>query len=254
MLRMVYQDTSERMHGQLWEAVRTGLIFRSEDSYRFLHDRVQEAAYSLIPEELRAEAHLRIGMLMASHTAPDKLEAGIFEIANQLNRGSHLVTSIAEHERIAELNIDRRQARKDFNGLFVRVGVFHPAGLSLCFQMTIGPERYRDCFSTWRSIASRVRVPDWRDLTAAENRISALVAAGNKYIIDKAAVARQRVLLHTVLDRLDSATDIGLEFLGHVGIYWSPHPTRGEVDPGSSPRYGSGSAAVPSNSSSTCRQ
>ena len=95
MLRMVYQDSSEAMHGQLWEAVRTGLIFRSEDSYRFLHDRVQEAAYSLIPQELRAEAHLRIGMLMASRTSPDKLEEGIFEIVNQLNRGSHLITSIA---------------------------------------------------------------------------------------------------------------------------------------------------------------
>ena len=105
MLRMVYQDSSEEMHGQLWEAVRTGLIFRSEDSYRFLHDRVQEAAYSLIPQELRAEAHLRIGMLMASHTSPDKLEEEIFEIVNQLNRGSHLITSIAEHERIAELNL-----------------------------------------------------------------------------------------------------------------------------------------------------
>src|SRR4029077_19810010 len=67
-LRMVYEDSNEEMHGQLWEAVRAGLIFRSEDSYRFLHDRVQEAAYSLIPEELRAEAHLRIGRLLAAHT------------------------------------------------------------------------------------------------------------------------------------------------------------------------------------------
>ena len=105
MLRMVYQDSSEEMHGQLWEAVRTGLIFRSEDSYRFLHDRVQEAAYSLIPQELRAEAHLRIGMLMASHTSPDKLEEAVFEIVNQLNRGAHLFTSTAERERIAELNL-----------------------------------------------------------------------------------------------------------------------------------------------------
>ena len=68
MLRMVYQGSVEDMHDHLWEAVRSGLIFRAEDSYRFLHDRVQEAAYSLIPKELRAEAHLRIGMLLAAHT------------------------------------------------------------------------------------------------------------------------------------------------------------------------------------------
>src|SRR5208282_6351566 len=53
----------------------------------------------------RAETHLRIGLLMASHTPGDKLEEGIFEIVNQLNRGSQLIASIAERERIAELNL-----------------------------------------------------------------------------------------------------------------------------------------------------
>jgi predicted ATPase len=111
MLHMVYQDSSEEMHGQLWEAVRVGLILRSEDSYRFLHDRVQEAAYSLIPQELRAEAHLRIGTLMVSHTSPDQLEEGIFAIVNQLNRGAHLITSIAERERISS-QVDAQRCRR----------------------------------------------------------------------------------------------------------------------------------------------
>ena len=67
-LQMVYQDSIEEMHSQLWEAVRSGLVCRLDDSYRFLHDRVQEAAYSLIPKDLRAQAHLRIGALLAEST------------------------------------------------------------------------------------------------------------------------------------------------------------------------------------------
>ncbi|MHB8817126.1 MAG: ATP-binding protein, partial [Steroidobacteraceae bacterium] len=104
-LRMVYQGSVEDMQDHLWEAVRSGLIFRADDFYRFLHDRVQEAAYSLIPKELRAEAHLRIGSLLAARTPPAKREEAIFEIVNQLNRGSHLITSVEERERVAELNL-----------------------------------------------------------------------------------------------------------------------------------------------------
>ena len=117
LLTMVYQDSKEEMHGDLWEAVRTGLVFRSEGAYRFLHDRVQEAAYSLIPEELRAEAHLRIGRLLAAHTPPEKREEAIFEIVNQLNRGSHLITSAEEREQRRRVESHRGQARQDLDRL-----------------------------------------------------------------------------------------------------------------------------------------
>jgi predicted ATPase len=100
------------LHDDLWEAVQAGLIFRSEGTYRFLHDRVHEAAYSQIPEVARYRTHLQIGRLLASRTEPAEIEGRVFEIVNQLNRGSHLITYPDERTQVARLNlIAGRRAR-----------------------------------------------------------------------------------------------------------------------------------------------
>lgn len=59
----------------------------------------------MIPQDLRPAAHLRIGMLLAAHTPAAKRDEAIFEIVNQLNRGSHLLTSAEDCERVADLNL-----------------------------------------------------------------------------------------------------------------------------------------------------
>jgi predicted ATPase len=104
-LSIVHESSEEDVHSDLWETERLEFIVRLKGSYKFVHDRVQEAAYSLIPEELRAEAHLRIGRLLAAHTAPEQREEATFEIVNQLNRGAALITLQAERDQIAELNL-----------------------------------------------------------------------------------------------------------------------------------------------------
>ena len=76
----VCQTSQDDLHKSLWEAVRSGLLLRSENFYAFQHDRIQEAAYSLIPEEARTEAHLRRGRLLLTHNATDNLGAALFEI------------------------------------------------------------------------------------------------------------------------------------------------------------------------------
>ena len=224
MVRVVYQDSMEQMHAQLAEAVGAGFILRSKDSYHFLHDRVQEAAYSLIPQELRAEAHLRIGMLMASHTPPDKLEEGIFEIVNQLNRGSHLITSIAERERIAELNLIAGRRAKISTAYASALKYLH-AGRGLLTDETWN-HNYDLVFSIEYLLAECELLTT--DMAAAENRLS-MLAERAKSAHDIALVTRLRLTLYTALDRSDRAVEVFLEYWRGRGTDWSPHPTEEEV-------------------------
>jgi predicted ATPase len=61
MLSVAMGIAEEQVHTTLWEALSQQLVERIERSYKFVQDRVQEAAYALIPEASRADAHLMIG-------------------------------------------------------------------------------------------------------------------------------------------------------------------------------------------------
>jgi predicted ATPase len=92
---------ADTVHTLLREAEETGLVYRQDDSYTFLHDRVQEAAYSPIAPDARAAMHLSIGRRLTSGLSSDALAERIFDVVSQLNRGSSLVVSPEERERIA---------------------------------------------------------------------------------------------------------------------------------------------------------
>jgi len=62
-LTMLRGGSEAEVHSDLREAVLEGSVVRLDGSYKFVHDRIQETAYALIPDETRAEAHLRIGRL-----------------------------------------------------------------------------------------------------------------------------------------------------------------------------------------------
>ncbi|WP_207461657.1 ATP-binding sensor histidine kinase [Azospirillum sp. SYSU D00513] len=74
--------------------------------YRFLHDRVQQAAYVLIPEAERAAVHLSIGRLMLKGTdAPERSER-LFDLLAQINQGRALIQDEAERLAVARLNLE----------------------------------------------------------------------------------------------------------------------------------------------------
>ena len=74
-------------------------------SYKFLHDRVQQAAYSLISDDQKKVVHLKIGRLMLLNIPDDKRLEQIFDIVNQLNFGVELITDGEEQYELARLNL-----------------------------------------------------------------------------------------------------------------------------------------------------
>ena len=109
----------------LWQALQEGLILPQTQVYKlyveqitpvvngnsqtaiykFLHDRVQQAAYSLIPEDKKQITHLQVGQLLLHNTLTIEREERIFEIVNQLNIGVDLIAELKQRNELAQLNL-----------------------------------------------------------------------------------------------------------------------------------------------------
>ncbi len=117
-LAVVGAASPHRIQQQLWPALQAGLIHPLDQrykyldeagaaegiGYRFLHDRVQQAAYALVDADARRHKHLRIGRLLHRHATPAALEEQLVAIAEQLNAGRELITEPGERLLLAGLN------------------------------------------------------------------------------------------------------------------------------------------------------
>jgi PAS domain S-box-containing protein len=224
MLSIVLETSEKEVHASLWEARRQQLIDPLDRSYKFVHDRVQEAAYALIPETARAGAHLVIGRLLLAQTPPEKRDETIFEIVNQLNRGATLITSHDEREQLAELNLAAGMRAKAASA-YASALTYFIAGAELlpddawerrqelAFELELHPADCEVCTGA---------------LQAADERLSAL-ATRVVDTVQRCVVARRRADLYTMLGAGERAVAVALECLRHVGIDWPAHPTEVET-------------------------
>jgi PAS domain S-box-containing protein len=223
-LAMVRDRTDAPLDAALWEAVRAGLVLRQEGACRFLHDRVQEAAYALIPEGERAAEHLRIGRLLAARKSPEQQEEAIFEIVNQLNRGAELITAPEEREQLAALNIMAGKRAKASTA-YASALTYLTAGAALLPEDS-WDRAHEPAFALGLNRAECEFLTG--ALAEAEQRLSALpTRAANT--LERAAVACLRMDLYMTLDQSSHAIAVGLDCLRHLGIDWSPHPTEEEA-------------------------
>ena len=224
-LALICGESEEALHLTLADAIHSGLVFRFDASYGFVHDRVHEAAYESIDVEERPVTHLSIGRRLASRSAAAEIDDNIFDIVDQFNRGASLIDSPKEREQVAEINLMAGKRAKDSTA-YSSALTYLAKGRELLRDESWA-EQYRLLFDLEIHRAECEYLTDER--AAAESRLSALAGRATN-LVDRAAVARQRLALYTILDRLNRAVEVGLEFLAHVGIEWRPHPTSQEIE------------------------
>ena len=224
MLSLVLGRPEDQVHASLLEAVRQQLIERVERSYKFVHDRVQEAAYALTADQSRPVAHLRIGRLLLANTPLDKRDEAIFEIVNQLNRGASLITSRAEREQLAELNLAAGERAKA-SSAYASALTFLTVGAALLPEDAW--ERRQELAFALELHSAECEVST-AAMQAADERLATL-ATRTVGTVQRCIVARRRVELYAMLGAGEQAVMAALECVRHVGIAWSAHPTELET-------------------------
>src|SRR5712664_841072 len=223
-LALVHGETEEAMHAALWEAVRAGLVFHQESTCKFLHDRFQQAAYSLIPDEHRADVHLRIGRVLLASMSADQLTEHLFDVANQLNRGAGRLIDRDEKAQVATINL-RAGRKAKASAAYVSARAYFSAGMALLDEGDWAGQ-YELTFNLWLECAECEFLTGGFD--KAEQLIGELLArAGSK--VDQAAAYQVKVLLHIVKAENPQAVDSALECLRLFGIDLPAHPTFEQV-------------------------
>ncbi|MBP2301168.1 AAA family ATPase [Azospirillum picis] len=208
-------------------AVADGLLMRTGDDYRFLHDRVQEGAYALVPEDERRSLHLDIARALHADTAgavhggvPD--DAGgdrLFEMVGQYDQCLSLIESREEREQVAALYLAAGQRAKAASAHGSAL-TYVQTGLSLLAEAQ-GVERHRLRFDLERLRAECEFLNG--DLDAAERHLIDLIGRAEDPT-DRAAITALLVTIYTAIDRSDRAIESCLSYLRDTGVDWPPHP------------------------------
>ncbi|WP_051329664.1 AAA family ATPase [Geminicoccus roseus] len=208
----------------LGEALAAGLVVPAGEGWAFLHDRVQEAAYGLVPPAERPALHLRIGRILAARLGGAPGSEFIFEIVGQLDRALELITDPEERERVAALNL-AAAGRARAATAFGSAAAYLQAG-----QRLLPDEAWQRCPGLAFDIELQLAECEFLtgDLARSERRLAAL-AARELGPLDRAAVAWLQITSFTAQGRFDQAVETCLAHLRGAGIAWQAHPTRAEV-------------------------
>ncbi|MBL1179184.1 trifunctional serine/threonine-protein kinase/ATP-binding protein/sensor histidine kinase [Pantanalinema sp. GBBB05] len=231
-LAIVSEQSQAETASALWSAVQEGLILPITDaykffqgttsdlsidqrclSYKFLHDRVQQAAYSLIADAQKQMTHLQIGRLLWQNVSEAEPSERLFELVNQLNYGIALISEASERQRLAQLNWQAGQKAKEATAYSAALGYFN-CGIQLLTSST--PESTNNLLYSLYYAATEAAFlnHDFEQMDA----LIPLVIQHASQLLDRVKVYEVKLQAYQVQGQPLNAIALGWEILQQLGV------------------------------------
>ncbi|MEH2046027.1 AAA family ATPase [Nostoc sp.] len=181
--------------------------------YKFLHDRVQQAAYALIPEEQKKIVHLQVGRLLLKNIQESELEENIFAIVNHLNEGNELIIEQSERDKLAKLNLQAGKKAKASTA-------YQPAlryletGLGL-LSSNSWKEQYKFTLEIYEETLELIYLN--AKFEQVEN-FSEIILKQAKEILDRVKVYQIKISYYYTIFQSDKSITTACEILQELGI------------------------------------
>ncbi len=182
-------------------------------TYRFLHDRIQQSAYSLIPEQQKQATHLKIGRLLQQNLSDVTKAEKLLDIVGHLNLAKELITDPIDRVSLAQLNFSAGQKARNSTA-------YDAASTYLQIGIELLPS---SCWETEYQLTLDLHIAATEaaylnsDLNGMEKNAEVVLRSA-KTILDKVEVYRIQIAAMTANGKMLEAISIGREALSQLGI------------------------------------
>ncbi|MGB3405687.1 MAG: AAA family ATPase, partial [Microcoleaceae cyanobacterium] len=235
-LAIVRQTSELETANNLWQALKEGLILPTTEtykfytdsteeinltqnknhisvSYKFLHDRIQQASYSLIPEDKKQKTHLTIGRLLQQNLSEAAREEKLFDIVEHFNCAQTLIISPQEREALAQLNLEAGQKARNSTA-YLAARNFIKVGLEL-LSINCWETQYELTLKLYIAAAETAYLnADFEEM----EMMSAQVLQSAQTLLDKVKIYEIKISALTAQSQIKEAIILGHNILMQLGV------------------------------------
>ncbi|MEW5861855.1 MAG: AAA family ATPase [Cyanobacteriota bacterium] len=243
VLAIVNEKSQKDTAADLWTALQAGLILPLSDaykiplfsgqsqqeslalddlrvSYKFLHDRVQQAAYSLIPDFEKKATHLKIGQLLLENTSPEEREENIFALVNQLNFGTELLNCQSQRDELANFNLIAGQKASTATAYQAALNYLN-IGLGL-----LAADSWIRNYELTNKLYVSAAEAEYLNTNFEQSRILAEVALQNaRTLLDKVKIHEIKIQYYIAQNQLLAAIELGQQVLEMLEVSLEQEPS-----------------------------